>query len=233
MFSKSLLTLLPIAFSQDSEFDAFSESALRKFSHINKMLMTQINTQLSSSEISKRIQNYGCHCFPGNSRAAGGKGPAVDEIDRLCAQLARCHKCIEFDHGNFVDGSWDADIGKYRWSEETDGSLSCDGNDEDHKRDLCECDRFYAVEMGKVWDDLSYNMTYWNAKNNAEFDFDYANVCVQQYGPGSSDDCCGDYPERYPYDSNTKMCCDEAGKAYDDSMYECCMDGRIVIAGTC
>jgi len=140
MITTSLLALTPI-FAQE---DLNPEDALRKFSHINKMLMSQITTAHSSSQISKMIQNYGCHCFPGNSKAAGGKGPAQDDVDSLCAQLSRCHKCIEFDHGNFVeDGAWDSDIGKYKWSENNDGSINCDENTEEHKKDLCSCDAFY------------------------------------------------------------------------------------------
>jgi hypothetical protein len=231
IITTSLLALTPIFAQEVPELNP--EDALRKFSHINKMLMSQITTSHSSSEISKMIQNYGCHCFPGNSKAAGGKGPAQDDIDSLCAQLARCHKCIEFDHGNFVeDGAWDSDIGKYKWSENADGSINCDANTEEHKKDLCVCDAFYATEMGKTWDDASYDYTMWNAKNNAAFDFDFENVCTR--APGAiSDDCCGTYPARYPYDSSIKMCCDDAGRTYDDAFYECCADGSIVMMGMC
>ena len=50
--------------------------------------------------------------------------------------------------------------------------------------------------MGKTWDDATYDMTMWNAKNNAAFDFDFENVCTR--APGAiSDDCCGTYPSRY------------------------------------
>lgn len=64
----------------------------RKFSHILKMVQTQINTQYSFKQLVKMIQNYGCHCFPGLSRAAGGAGAAQDAYDELCRDLARCHK---------------------------------------------------------------------------------------------------------------------------------------------
>ena len=86
--------------------------------------------------------------------------------------------------------------------------------------------------MGKVWSDDTYNRTFWNAKNNNDFDFDFENVCVRDSN-GISDDCCGSYPERYPYDSTNKLCCDDAGRTYDDAFYECCPDGKIVMMGMC
>merc|ERR1719510_1618266 len=58
----------------------------RKFSHITSMAWTQIQskTSITSKELSKRVQNYGCHCFPGLSKIAGGAGPAQDDYDELC-----------------------------------------------------------------------------------------------------------------------------------------------------
>jgi len=209
---------------------------LRKFSHINKMLMSQINTTHNSGTISKMIQNYGCHCFPGNSKAAGGKGPAQDGYDSLCQKLARCHKCVEIDHAGFIGNDWDADIGKYRWSANADGTIDCiTGNAEQHKQDLCTCDAFYAMEMGKIWDDATYDRQLWNAKNNADFNFDFENVCVHNGNyPGIPDMCCGNYPERYPFQlSDNRECCDDSGKIYDPDMFECCMDGKVVLHGTC
>jgi len=145
MMIKSLSVFAILAKAQ--EFDDNEDIALRKFSHINRMLMSQITTSHSSKDISKMIQNYGCHCFPGNTRAAGGKGPAQDTYDTLCAELSRCHKCIEFDHGNYFDGSWDADIGKYRFTVNGSGDISCDENADQHKFDLCKCDAAYIFEL--------------------------------------------------------------------------------------
>ena len=86
--------------------------------------------------------------------------------------------------------------------------------------------------MGKTWDDAAYDYTMWNAKNNAAFDFDFENVCTREV-TAISDDCCGTYPSRYPYDSSIKMCCDDAGRTFDDAFYECCEDGTIVMMGMC
>ena len=145
------LTEPEISFGDESPLEE------RKFSHIVKMVYSQINTAHSSKDISKMIQNYGCHCFPGMSRIAGGAGPAQDEYDDLCRILARCHKCIEQDYGvTAFSSEWDADFGKYRWQVEADGSLSCNNNNDQYKEDLCKCDAAYATAVGLVWDDNTY-----------------------------------------------------------------------------
>jgi len=205
----------------------------RKFSHIVKMVYSQITTAHSSKTISKMIQNYGCHCFPGMSRIAGGAGPAQDGVDDLCRILARCHKCIEQDYGvTNQQSEWDANFGKYRWQTEQDGSLSCNNNDDQYKEDLCKCDAAYATAVGEVWDDAEYNMAIWDTKHNNQFNFDSENVCVRG-GAITPDSCCGSYPTRYPYDSAARACCAASGKTYNSLNEDCCPDGSVESIGNC
>jgi len=224
----SLATLVAVSRAQDNE-----TPEVRKFSHITKMAFSQIQskTSITSTTLSKMVQNYGCHCFPGLSKIAGGAGPAQDDYDALCRDLARCHKCIEFDHPQEITNAWDANMGKYRWSLNGDGSISCAANPDQHKRDLCECDARYAMELGKVWDDATYDYTLWNAKKNSAFNFDFENVCVRS-GLTDADECCGAYPERYPFDSSTRLCC-QGTTTYNDQFNECCDDGSVVPIGSC
>merc|ERR1712226_124798 len=211
------------------------EEPLRKFSHITAMVYTQLDgkTQHSSKQINKMIQNYGCHCFPGLAKIAGGAGPAQDNYDALCRDLARCHKCVEMDHQTFLDTEWDSNIGKYRWDLNADNTVSCAANTEQHKFDLCTCDANYAMALGAVWDDAAYDYTIWGGKKNALFNFDYEGVCVRSQMQ-DADSCCGQYPTRYPFDSSSRMCCDNV-KTYDDSTRECCDngDGTIASIGSC
>lgn len=155
---------LPIVFLTAKTFaQNFTESVEeKKFSHIVKMVVTQITTAHDSKTISKMIQNYGCHCFPGNTRVAGGvagaHGPAQDELDHLCQVLSRCHKCVEMDYGVSVqDQEWDADMGRYRWQLANDGSLTCNQNTDQFKEDLCICDSQYAMAVGAAWDDSIFD----------------------------------------------------------------------------
>jgi len=223
----SALPLLAMVSAQDNDSDGLE----RKFSHITAMLQTQVTTTHPSKTLYKMIQNYGCHCFPGMSKAAGGAGPAQDELDELCRTLSRCHKCIEMDHAAEVSVQWNSDFGKYRWNLENDNSITCGNNNEQHKEDLCMCDAKFAMDLGAYWTDAAYDYTKWNNKNNNLYTFDAEGTCVQTVNE-PADDCCGDYPMRYPYPSATRDCCDVSGKTYGLTQ-DCCLDGSIVSMGSC
>merc|ERR1711879_707366 len=148
----------------------------------------------------------GCHCFPNDDKAAGGSGPAQDVYDLQCRKLAQCHRCIEMDYPADISNAWNADIGKYRWSLLQDGTITCDGNSDENKRNLCQCDADFAMELGVIWEDSAFNYTIWENKSNRDFDFDYASVCVKE-GHQITDNCCGEYPKRFPFDSLVRECC--------------------------
>lgn len=225
LLTLSLLTAKALA--QDAtESESIEE---RKFSHIVKMAYTQIQGQTTHSlkVVSKMMQNYGCHCFPGNTRAAGGQGPAVDDYDQLCKNLFRCHKCIEHDY----PGQIDVNLGKYRWSNNADNSLNCDGNTEQVKKDLCECDAGYAMELASVWDDSTYDYSKWNAKKNTQYTFVPEAVCIAEVAGGEME-CCGTVPNRYPYNSEVRSCCENT-KTYSSTYEECCSDGTVAAPGSC
>lgn len=218
------------------------EPELRKMSHIFRMMDSQLGTdaarktQYSTKDVGKMLQNYGCHCFPKNTREVGGAGAAVDDYDQLCLNLARCHKCIEFDHMNFIDNSWDSDIGKYRFTSVGDGSIDCEsGNTDPHKIDLCKCDAQFAIAMGGLWDDASYNFGHWGGKNNNLNTLDFDATCVASGAGIRPDNCCGAYPNRQPYDSDNKDCCTDENmvetKLYSLVSSECCMDGSVASLG--
>lgn len=227
LLTLALLTAKTLA--QDEAFESGLSIEERKFSHIVKMAYTQIQSQTTHSlkTVSKMIQNYGCHCFPGLSRAAGGSGPAMDDYDRLCKKLYRCHKCIEHDHDDLID----VNVGKYRWSINGDGSLNCDANPDQHKKDLCLCDADYAMELASVWDDATYDYSLWNNKKNKLYSFDAAGTCVAAAFNGDMQ-CCGSYPKRYPYNADTRMCCANKG-TYDPTLEDCCTDGTVTSPGNC
>lgn len=227
MKSVAALTLLALCARAQNDTDDGAPD-LRKFSHIVKMINTQITTSKSQKEVGKMIQNYGCHCFPGMSKIAGGAGPAQDAMDELCRELARCHKCIEFEYGHV-----NADTDKYRWQVENDGSITCTNSNDQAKFDLCTCDAHYAMQLKHVWDDNTYNYKLWLNRKNQLADFDYDNICAHGTG-NNADACCGtSYPNKSPYDSMTRMCCDVSGKTYNDLTDECCDDGSIKATGSC
>ena len=214
LFSVALVATVAIAQEAPEE---------RKFSHIVKMVHDQISRAGSawdSKTVNKKLQNYACHCFPGNNRVAGGAGPAQDGIDSLCKKLARCHKCISDDYGiSAFNAEWDADVGKYRWSADLNGDITCAANDDQFKRDLCECDAAFATAMGAqhFWDDAAWSNAMWGNRKNTGYTLNYETTCVGPQG-AESQECCGTYPDRQPFQSLS---------------HECCMDGSVATIGSC
>jgi len=74
------------------------------------------------------------------------------------------------------NAEWNDDIGKYRW-DPVNGDISCAANTDPYKRDLCKCDAQYAMDLGDIWDDNSFNMALWGNRKNAAYTLDYENVC--------------------------------------------------------
>lgn len=210
----------------------------RKFSHIVRMinmkLTVQGKTTFTYSEIVKKIQNYGCHCFPGMSRIAGGVGAPVDQLDSACRKLARCHKCVDIEYNRECD----VDFGKYKWSfvGVSADEVECQAGQTDCKMSQCACDKEFADEIATFWDDANYNTYYWLNKHNVKQNptFDFASTCVSGANNVQADMCCGDqYPSKQPYDSTQRMCCDQSGRTYNDAMEDCCPDGSIKTLGSC
>lgn len=215
----------------------------RKYNHIVKMTKSQITTNHSLKKIHKMIQNYGCHCFPGQERAAGGHGPAVDAQDSLCRDLSRCHRCITMEYGADVI---DVDMDKYRFRV-VNGDINCERNTvkgwHQSKRDLCECDARFAREMGKIWNDNTFNDYYWlmpkdmRKKDKGKLipdkpKFDITATCVGNES-GKANNCCGTYPERYPYNSaDQKGCCGNSG-IFNTVINVCCPGDQIATPGDC
>lgn len=212
----------------------------RRYRHIVRMAYTQTTTNLPFKALYWRMQNYGCHCFPGSSKAAGGKGGApVDAQDTLCKELADCHKCVSLEFGDLID----VDKSGYKWDQDAQtGELTCGRNKDPAKLALCKCDSKFAADFGNLWTDDSFNKYYWlSPRQVAKYPdvsrFDPVDTC-QSFGGGTgrdhaNDKCCGlDYPDRIPYSSGYRSCCESSGILYNP-MFETCCDGRIESVGSC
>jgi len=216
---KLLATIASLAVLSRADDDG--EIDPKKFSHIVDMINSQITTSLSSDVIVKRIQNYGCHCFPGMTRAAGGQGSPVDALDSQCQALYRCHRCVNMD----FPGQCDVNAGKYRFSI-SNGVITCETNrNSPCQINQCECDKEFATNFGSMWDDSSFNFHYWLNRNNVRDQdaagtptFDYASACVNAQNNVSPDQCCGNTAIRRPYSS---------------TVYDCCTDGTLKSLGSC
>ena len=122
-----------------------TEIQTRKFSAIVDMLMSTITTSHDAGLLSKMIQNYGCHCFPGYTRSTGGLGAPVDDLDNECRKLYRCKKCVNIEFPGVVA---DVDQGKYKYNIDGSGNINCNANTDAGKLAQCECDKEFAIELG-------------------------------------------------------------------------------------
>ena len=201
---KVLSTLLPLLALSESD-----EIGEKKLSETMKMVYDQVTTTLDFQTFTNRLQNYGCHCFPNNSRIPGGKGEWQNPVDLACKRLAQCNQCVGLDHADFVDAQ-----DKYRW-ETVNGAIDCSANNEDDKRDHCQCDKEFALQMGMVWNDNDFDTSVWFNRRNQDAQV-YDDVCVQNVvnPPTSEKECCGENPKRRPYNVD---------------VFECCQDGSIRI----
>jgi len=212
----------------------------RKYNKIVKMAKALMTTNFTLRDLFKRLQNYGCHCFPGQTRSAGGHGPVVDVKDGLCRDLARCHRCITMEYG---DSIVDVDEDKYRF-DIIDGQISCEKNTEkgahQSKRDLCECDAKFATDLAAMWRDEDYNEFFWLPPKHVKLiekgkmednKFDIEAVCVGMQS-GRAEKCCGAYPNRHPYNDEVRSCCNDSA-TFNTMSEECCSNGQVASLGTC
>lgn len=204
----------------------------RRFSSIIGMAFSQVTTAYDRGDFEDRISKYGCHCFPGDTKSAGGSGPPTDAIDAVCKKLGKCHKCVQLEFG---EGAIDVNDGRYSWELANDGSIDCSKNGNERLA-LCECDAQFANEMKTVWDDSAHNDFFWknnrHARQNPTFDHDA--TCVTSGSGSAADACCGNgFPSMEPYTTADKGCCDVSGQIFNVMTHECCHDGTISSIGAC
>ena len=221
----------------------------RKFDHVKGMisflLTGTIHDDPSRRNFRDKIQDYGCFCYPGDSNQVRfSPSPPVDAIDAFCKKLHRRWHCLESDaetnlggvssnchrdHKEHGDGSY-----KFHGKTEIDGSHSIICGTEstggyenvlDTKPQLmckyraCQIERAFAEELVALDFD-----SVWNADNIGMVG---RGECIKNQvpapGAGGDEDCCGEYPNRFPYNNNNVA----------NGLKECCPDGEIKIIGTC
>jgi len=177
--------------------------------------------ELTVSDFLDQFTNYGCYCWIlGPMRGVIGGGQTKDEIDGLCGELYKCYKCLNIDFGSKSSMfEYSVDL-----VENDDGSreLVCH---EGENQDACKCDVMFAEKMAKVNAQCEFdqatgvenspfcvNEDFRTENGGGSFDpFDNsADGClkVNMDDHNAKDACCGDYPDRLPYDSVKRECCE-------------------------
>lgn len=178
------------------------------------------------TKVLEKIQQYGCYCFVDERFSQtlspisleGNKGTPVDEMDKLCLDLFRCHRCIyEFDY----EGDTCEIESKYQsFFDDPTGQIECSIGNTPCQMSQCECDRRFVYMLADLWTnqdpnretDYIYNRYYWKNDRNAKKGptFGYRNTCVSNGNIGNSADaCCGADGDRKPFNSNFASCCND------------------------
>merc|ERR1719361_2167281 len=176
--------------------------------------------EFSVQDFVERFTNYGCYCWIlGPDKGVIGGGQTRDQIDGLCGQLYKCYKCLNIDHGT------ESTLFNY------DVSLIAHDNGEKElvcqdgpNKDACTCDKAFADRLSTISAQCKQDKE--NGIENSPFcpnddfrthngggvfdPFDESEDGCFKNGFGehhAKDGCCGEYPDRLPFDSMNRECC--------------------------
>lgn len=170
------------------------------------------------------LNGYGCWCqfYDAENWASSNKGTPVDNLDTACRSWNKCYDCINRDDST-CDGISSTYSNVLYFSETSEISCELAGAEGSCERNACECDVKLAVSLYQS--SIEFDDSY-----SSENGFDTATCIATGGGPGfAPDQCCGTYPDRFPFYSydNTRGCC--AGKTYDKDTLQCCEGGNVAV----
>lgn len=158
------------------------------------------------------LVQYGCWCFP-RGQLIMGYGQPVDDIDATCRNHQLCLNCIGLDTDYECDGNMQA-YRVFGQIYQNGRRLVCRDPPGSCSWLACQCDvnMVTTIILASL---RAYKPKFWryNPAQCAAYDRAHA---------APPDQCCGKYPERYPYHSDDKQCC--KGKLFNPSYKECCAD---------
>jgi len=164
-----------------------------------------------------KTYGYGCYCLNLGDRPLSGTMTGVvpvDDKDMHCFQFTRCNRCVTFDFG--PDCTPEQIIYNFDIDMDTNDVTCLDPKDT-CQRAICECDKYTVVEFASVID-------FYDPLNHAFNGFEMEDECIKRERPPSigpvQTDCCGEYPNRRPYNKNSVK------------NFNCC-DGEVTSSNTC
>lgn len=168
------------------------------------------------------LVQYGCWCFP-RGQLIMGYGQPVDDIDNTCRNHQLCLHCVKMDTNHECDGNMQPyrvfgqiyQNGRRLLCKDPPGScawLACQ----------CDVNMVTTIILAAL---RGYKPMYWRynpARCNA----------IDRNHLFEPDQCCGKYPDRFPYHSDEKQCC--RGKLFNPDHTECCpTSGEVRRLGEC
>jgi len=212
------------------------ENLLRRYQHLEKLISFY---DQDIANITK-YWSYGCWCFQmGDNPLRLGNGQPVDDLDRTCKKQKECYLCANKDEKERRNQNCYPDETSYKFNAVFDQVtnqpvVQCLNKKGSCKRNICECDKAFASN-------LKANENLWLFQNSQYSGFDQRANCLARIstpggGGGHVEECCGEYPNRFPYkkrlDGKKTQCC--ASKTlYQAESHECCNNDFVAALGTC
>jgi len=177
------------------------------------------------------IWSYGCWCYFAENHGQG-RGPPQNDVDLDCRQLHHGYTCIMMDQGcdpltepytaPSLSGKTQAqviiDCATTNWPNQC-------------ATEACTIESVFMMKYLVIWNGGSFDTSYLHSLGT----FDHAATCVSGPGTGSTWDCCGDHPNRFPFKSDLRTCCAGSGTTYNEATHDCCILGPnyVVSEGAC
>lgn len=192
--------------------------------NVENMLNKLLKVNKLNFDTSQLLQ-FGCWLQLANEDAwiVSNKGDPVNELDAAGRQWYKCHQCTSVDESHCMGIS--QNYGSPVYDKKTK-SFSCPGQPNTCDYNACSCDVQLAEDLSSLVD------YYYDEFNSETGIFDPKQKCLAATGNGAgmADQCCGNYPLRFPFhsDNGKRGCCN--GKTFDSSNMMCCADGNIDIS---
>jgi len=186
----------------------------------------------------RALDGYGCFCYFDENHTKGSGNPK-NTIDERCLALHQGYSCAKID--GECDEPWTANyitsVGFGQLYSTTSAEqiaveqCTAYGNTGCELR-ACITEVNFAVSMFRDVSVIqgSYDTTLLHSNG-----FNTATECPKKAPTAGGVSCCGDYPNRAPFKTNTNTftrdCC--GGTVYDTDMYCCANSNTVQIIGTC
>ena len=208
-----------------------------------------------------RLFAYGCWCLPrGGALFDTGKGEPVDNIDDQCYKMSKCEACLQLDFGLTCDPTSKGYRFEGFNGPGVNAGFKCLDPEGTCARAICECDVNLANNVFEYLE-TDYVRKYSNKEDPVRHSFEencqlpsksqrmlsdssdssgsqkqetttMSNRSILGFVKNKRDGCCGNYPNRVPFDSRMgkRQCC--GTKTYMVEKLECCND-ELVALGQC
>jgi len=221
--------------------DIFKKEHVHVVGNIEESIMSDLPSTraLINSDLSfllEDLSSYGCWCFfeDGMATQHMGRGHPVNDVDQMCKSLMDGYACsgIDSKSASFVgevcepwnveyNSGFDGGFGFFGTEEEL--GLAC----EQRNGGTQNCAYQGCIIEGNFVRDIILEVTvngYYDLSKKHTNGFEHSLECPHSEGGQAGRECCGTYPNRFPFSTKrgSHGCCGQS--VFDVNMFTCCSD---------